>query len=199
MSPYPGWVLAIEQGCSGWKCKLMNEKELKDYENDEVKNKNPKSQKRANEIILAAKKRAEKAASSSSDHKKAENETRNTAKAEDEPATEQRETSTTSDAEDSCSAESVTPDEDIRKKCIDELGVPMNEINSTMLSLYLQIGNLSHACDFEFLGMDASITAEMPRAVTPLHTDTKYTYKRPSMFVFHLHQRQNQRTIDCDT
>ena len=93
MSPYPGWVLAIEQGCSGWKCKLMNEKELKDYENDEVKNKNPKSQKRANEIALAAKKRAEKAASSSSDYKASENETRNTAKAEDEPATEQKETS----------------------------------------------------------------------------------------------------------
>ena len=55
MNPYPGWVLAVEQGCSGWKCKLMNEKELRDYENDEEKNKNPKSQKRANEIILAAK------------------------------------------------------------------------------------------------------------------------------------------------
>ena len=55
MNPYPGWTLAVEQGCSGWKCKLMNESELRDYEKVE-KNKNPKSQKRASEITLAAKK-----------------------------------------------------------------------------------------------------------------------------------------------
>ena len=45
MNPYPGWVLAVEQGCSGWKCKLMNEKELRDYENDEEKNKKQVSKK----------------------------------------------------------------------------------------------------------------------------------------------------------
>ena len=176
MNPYPGWVLAVEQGCSGWKCKLMNEKELRDYENDEEKNKKPKSQKRANEIILAAKKRAEKAASSSSDRREPEGETKNTARAKNEPATEQRETSTTSDAE--SSIESVINGEDIRKKCLDELGLPMGEIDNTMLTLYLEIGNLSHACDFEFLGMEASLKAEMPRAVTPLRINTKYTDKK---------------------
>ena len=41
MNPYPGWMLAVEQGCSGWKCKLMNEKEFRDYENEE---KNKKKQ-----------------------------------------------------------------------------------------------------------------------------------------------------------
>ena len=189
MNPYPGWVLAIEQGCSGWKCKLMNEKELKAYEIDEVKNKNPKSQKRANEVAWAAKKRAEKAASSSSGpwkDKASENETRNNAEAENDPANdiaEQKETSTTSDAEDSCSAESVVPDDDIRKKCIEELGVSMDEIHGTMLSLYMESGNLSHACDYDFLGMGASIAAKIPKAVTPLHMDTKYTYERPSVFV----------------
>ena len=68
-----------------------------------------------------------------------------------------------------------------------------------MLSLYLQIGNLSHACDFEFLGMDASITAEIPKAVTPLHTDTKYTYKRPSVFVLTStnDQTKGQWTATC--
>ena len=35
MNPYPGWMLAVEQGCSGWKCKLMNEKEFSDYEKEE--------------------------------------------------------------------------------------------------------------------------------------------------------------------
>ena len=199
MSPYPGWVLATEQGCSGWKCKLMNEKELKDDENDETTNKNPKSQKRANEIILAAKKRAEKATSSSSDHKEAESEPKNIAKAGDESKTEQKETYSTSETESSYSAESVVPDEDIRKKCLDELGLPMNEIDNVMLSLYLEIGNLSHACDFQFLGMEASIEAEMPKAVTALHTDTKYTYKRPSVFVLTStnDQTKGQWTATC--
>ena len=96
-------------------------------------------------------------------------------------------------------AESVMPGEDIRKKCLDELGLPMNEIDNTMLSLYLEIGNLSHACDFEFLGMQASIEAEMPRAVTALHTDTKYTYKRPSVFVLTStnDQTKGQWTATC--
>ena len=66
LTPYPGWVLAVGQGCSGWKCKLMTEKELKAYETDVGKNKNPKSQKRANEVAWAATLRAEQAASSSS-------------------------------------------------------------------------------------------------------------------------------------
>ena len=37
MNPYPGWRLAVEQGCSGWKCKLMNEKEFSEFEKDENK------------------------------------------------------------------------------------------------------------------------------------------------------------------
>ena len=209
LTPYPGWVLAVGQGCSGWKCKLMTEKELKAYENDEGKNKNPKSQKRANEVAWAATLRAEKAASSSSGtwkNRTSGDETKNTSPtsdAEDEPATdtaEHRKTPTTSDAEDSCSAESVVPDDDIRKRCMDELGVPMNEIHSTMLSLYLEIGNLSHACDLEFLGVEASIEAEMPKAVTPLHIDTRYQYDRPSAFVLTStnHQTKKQWTETCN-
>ena len=27
-NPYPGWMLAIDQGASGWKCKLMTDKSL---------------------------------------------------------------------------------------------------------------------------------------------------------------------------
>ena len=146
--------------------------------------------------------RAEKAASSSSDHKKAESESKDIAKTGDEAKTEQKETYSTSDTTSSYSAESVMPDEDIealRKKCLDELGLPMNEIDNVMLSLYLEIGNLSHACDFQFLGMEASIEAEMPKAVTALHTDTKYTYKRPSVFVLTStnDQTKGQWTATC--
>ena len=59
----------------------------------------------------------------------------------------------------------------------------MGELDNTMLSLYLEIGNLSHACDSEFLGMEATIHAEIPRAVTPLRIETKYTDKKPSVFI----------------
>ena len=67
---------------------MMNEKEFGNYEKDEEKNKNPKAQKRANEIIMAAKQRAEKAASSSSDRREPKGETINTARAKNEPETE---------------------------------------------------------------------------------------------------------------
>ena len=80
INPYPGWMLAVEQGCSGWKCKLMNEKEFSDYEKDE-KNRNPKSQKRAKEVTTAVKKRMEKAASSSSAHKEPKEATEDTKEA----------------------------------------------------------------------------------------------------------------------
>ena len=49
-TPYPGWVLAVEQGCSGWKCKLMTDEELRVYNTGTGKSRNPKSIKRANEV-----------------------------------------------------------------------------------------------------------------------------------------------------
>ena len=75
-------------------------------------------------------------------------------------------TSPTSDANDSCSAESVepdvvVPDDDLRTRCRDELGVPMEEINEQILSLLAGIGNLSHGYDPEFLSMCKSIEAEI--------------------------------------
>ena len=153
----------------------MNEKEFCDYEKDE-KNRNPKSQKRANEVTDAVTKRMEKTASSSSAHKESKSATENTKGAEEE----KEEISTTSDAE------SPTEfSEDLRKKCLEELLLPINELNSTMLSLWLEIGELSatHTCDSNFLGISATISAEIPRAVTPLRIEEKYTDKKPSAFV----------------
>ena len=92
-------------------------------------------------------------------------------------------TSPASDTEDSCSAESVVPDDNLRRRCMDELGVPLEEIDKTMLSLFVEIGNLSHGCDLEFLGMCTSVEAEIPKIVTPLHIDTKYPPGKPSVFV----------------
>ena len=105
-----------------------------------------------------------------------------------EPETEtaeNRKTSPTSDAEDSRSAESIVivPDDNLRTRCMDELGVPLEEINETMLSLLVEIGILSHGYDPEFLGMCTSIGAEIPKAVTPLHIDAKYPPGKPSVFV----------------
>ena len=173
MNPYPGWMLAVEQGCSGWKCKLMNDKEFSDYEKEE-RNRNPKSQRRANEVTTAATRRIGKAASSSSTHKEPKSETENTRRADKK----EEETSITSDAEDP-----IEFSEDIRKKCLEELLLPMDVLNTTMLSLWLEIGELSHTCDPEFFGMTATILAEMPRAVTPLRIENEYTDKKPSVFV----------------
>ena len=60
-TPYPGWVLAVEQGCSGWKCKLMTDEELRVYNTGIGKSRNPKSIKRANEVVFASVLRAENA------------------------------------------------------------------------------------------------------------------------------------------
>ena len=89
-----------------------------------------------------AKRRLSKPSSSSGDRRDraagAEHrETSPTSDAENEPETEtaeHRETSPTSDAEDSYSAESVVPDDTLCKRCMDELGVPLEKINKTMLS-----------------------------------------------------------------
>ena len=220
LTPYPGWVLAVEQGCSGWKCKLMTDEEIRAYETGVGKTKNPKSIKRANDVALAAKLRTEKVEAENARHRQSEpssssgtrqnrtsgaenRETSPTSDAENEPETEtavHRKTPPTSDAEDSYSAESVVPDDDLRTRCMDELGVPLEEINNTMLSLYVEIGNLSHACDLEFLGMGPSIEAEIPKAVTPLHTDTKYPPGRPSVFVLTStnHRTKKQWTETCN-
>ena len=141
-----------------------------------------KSQKRASEITLAATKRAEKTASSSSAHKEPKGETEDNERAKKE----REETPTTSDAE-----SPIEFNEDIRKKCLDELVLPMEELDNTMLSLWLEIGELSHTCDPEFLGIQATILAEMPRAVTPLRIETKYTDKKTICIHSHLHQRKD--------
>ena len=72
----------------------------------------------------------------------------------------------------------------------------MDEINNTMLSLWLEIGDLSatHTCDTEFLGMEATISAEVPRAVTPLRVEEENTVKRPSVFVLTSTNRNTKRT-----
>ena len=57
VNPYPGWVLMVEQGGSGWKCKLMNNKEKCEYE-EEKKNRNPKAQRWENEFQSAEMPRA---------------------------------------------------------------------------------------------------------------------------------------------
>ena len=220
LTPYPGWVLAVEQGCSGWKCKLMTDEELRVYNTGIGKSRNPKSIKRANEVVFASVLRAENAEaemarrrlsepSSSSGVRQdrasgAENrETSPTSDAENEPETEtaeHRKTSPTSDAEDSCSAESVVPDDNLRTRCMDELGVPLEEINKTMLSLLVEIGILSHGYDPEFLGMCTSIGAEIPKAVTPLHIDAKYPPGKPSVFVLTStnHRTKKQWTETCN-
>ena len=165
MNPYPEWTLAVDQGCAGWKCKLMNKDEFNDFGRSE-KRRNPKSQKRMDAFAEALMKRREKSVSSTSVNK--------------EPMGENSETDTTSDAENSSEVNG-----ELKKKCLDELLLPMNEINSTMLALWLEIGDLSatHTCDMDFLGMEATISAEIPRAVTPLRVEEKYTDRRPSVFV----------------
>ena len=48
LNPYPGWALAVDQGCAGWKCKLMTDEEIKVYNTGTGKSQNPKSIKRSN-------------------------------------------------------------------------------------------------------------------------------------------------------
>ena len=64
-----------------------------------------------------------------------------------------------------------------------------------MLSLYVEIGNLSHCCDLEFLdgNMHTSILAEMPKTVTPLHINAKYPPTKPSVFVLTSSNPQTKR------
>ena len=171
MNPYPGWRLAVEQGCSGWKCKLMNEEEFSEFEKDEKK-RNPKSQRRVDAVTAAVAKRKEKAVSSSSTNKEQKDEI--------EKETEESSVTTTSDAEGPCELS-----EDVKKKCLEELLLPMDELDNIMLSLWLEIGEFSatHTCDVNFLGITATITAEIPRAVVPLRVEEKYTDKKPSVFV----------------
>ena len=178
LNPYPGWALAVDQGCAGWKCKLMTDEEIKVYNTGTGKSQNPKSIKRSN------------AAGPRPHSKNAKNEpgegepSSSSGVMKDRTATSPTSpTSPASDTEDSCSAESVVPDDNLRRRCMDELGVPLEEIDKTMLSLFVEIGNLSHGCDLEFLGMCTSIEAEIPTVVTPLHIDAKYPPGKPSVFV----------------
>ena len=73
-----------------------------------------------------------------------------------------REPSSTSDAADSDDTPGDTSaghDSIPHTKYITELGVPRDEINKKMLSLYEEIGNLSACCDPEFL--DGSIATTL--------------------------------------
>ena len=83
-----------------------------------------------------------------------------------------------------------SPKEYLRKKCINELLLPIDHLDSTMLSIWLEIGELSatHTCDLGFLdgyikGAVTTSEAEVPRAVTPLRIGNNYTDRRPSVFV----------------
>ena len=42
-NPYPGWILAIDQGSAGWKCKLMTDEEFCLFGTGVGRSKNPKS------------------------------------------------------------------------------------------------------------------------------------------------------------
>ena len=46
-NPYPGWMLAIDQGASGWKCKLMTDEEFSLFSTGVGRSANPKSITRA--------------------------------------------------------------------------------------------------------------------------------------------------------
>jgi len=161
MNPYPGWTLAIEQGNAGWKCKLMNMDEFSQFEESE-KRRNPKSQRRVDLFSEAMKMRKKKSVSSTPEN--------------EEPKRESSETSTTSDA-DTESPREINMEQNLR--CLEELLLPMKEIDNTMLALWLEIKDLSatHTCDTEFLGMETTICAEIPRAVTSLKVEEKYTEK----------------------
>ena len=75
----------------------------------------------------------------------------------------------------------------ISKKCMNELLLPIEQLDDTILSIWLEIGELSatHTCDLGFLDGYAVITAEaeIPRAVTSLRTGINYTDRKPSAFV----------------
>ena len=73
----------------------------------------------------------------------------------------------------------------------------MNELDNIMLSLWLEIGEFSatHTCDVNFLGITATITAEIPRAVVPLRVEEKYTDKKTLCRCPHLHQWKNQAAM----
>ena len=124
------------------------------------------------ERALESAKQKEKAVSSSSINKEQKNQI--------DEENEESSATTTSDAEGPCELS-----EDVKKKCLEELLLPMNEIDNIMLSLWLEIGEFSatHTCDANFLGITATITAEIPRAVVPLRVEEKYTDKQPSVFV----------------
>ena len=75
----------------------------------------------------------------------------------------------------------------ISKKCMNELLLPIEQLDDTILSIWLEIGELSatHTCDLGFLDGYAVMTAEaeIPRAVTSLRTGINYTDRKPSAFV----------------
>ena len=78
----------------------------------------------------------------------------------------------------------------ISKKCINELLLPIEQLDDTILSIWVEIGELSatHTCDLGFLdgyikGAVTTAEAEIPRAVTPLRMGKNYTDRKPSAFV----------------
>ena len=83
----------------------------------------------------------------------------------------------------------------ISKKCINELLLPIEQLDDTILSIWLEIGELSatHTCDLGFLdgyikGAVTTAEAEIPRAVTSLRTGINYTGKKTLCLCSYLHQ-----------
>ena len=80
--------------------------------------------------------------------------------------------------------------EHLSKRCTNELLLPIEQLDDAMLSIWLEIGELSatHTCDLGFLdgyikGAVTTTEAEVPRAVTPLRIGKNYTDRKPSAFV----------------
>ena len=115
----------------------MTDEELWVYNTGTGKSRNPKSIKRANEVEFASMLKTENAEAEMakrklSDPSSSSCDKQGSTAGEKEPkaeTAEHRETSPTSDADDSYSVESFVPDDTLHMKCMNELGVPLGEIN----------------------------------------------------------------------
>ena len=90
--------------------------------------------------------------------------------------------------------------EHLSKRCTNELLLPIEQLDDAMLSIWLEIGELSatHTCDLGFLdgyikGAVTTTEAEVPRAVTPLRIGKNYTDRKPSAFVLTSTNKNTQK------
>ena len=165
-NPYPGWILAIDQGSAGWKCKLMTDEEFCLFGTGVGRSKNPKSINRTlaagprdkqfyshskNAEAEIAKRKCRDPSSSSDEGHSGESSGKESAvhgstncrrdsEAEFVEKRKCREPSSTSVySEDSPGDDSAGHDSTIHTKCMTELGVPRDDVNKVMLSLYEEI------------------------------------------------------------